>query len=272
MTTVIPLFAPAPVSGLSSVALASVLDQSMDCVKLVGLDGAIQYMNANGLCAMEVDDFCAIEGQPWASLWPEDARSSILKSMATANEGVTARFRAFCPTAKGEPRWWDVSVSAVTDGDGRQAGYLSVSRDVTESETAREALEVAATELKRRLANTYAMIGGLLAGAHLARSVRAALLSDHREDDERCLRQPGPGGRDRARHGGIGGEFVETWRARTWRDDQRQRLGRRRRRRHRMDRARHPQSRGAKPGRWPGAQADGPRRQGAAGVVRRHLG
>ncbi len=116
------LTAPDLVSGLSALALASVLDQSVDCVKLIGLDGTLQYMNGNGLCAMEVDDFCAIEGQPWASLWPEDSRSSILDSMSTANSGATARFRAFCPTAKGDPRWWDVSVSPVTDVEGRQVG------------------------------------------------------------------------------------------------------------------------------------------------------
>jgi PAS domain S-box-containing protein len=151
-------------SSLSSVALASVLDQSVDCVKLIGLDGAIRYMNPNGLCAMEVDDFCAIQGQAWADLWPDEARREILASYVAASSGEVVRFRAFCPTAKGTPRWWDVTVSAVTDDAGEHAGYLSISRDMTEHQLAREALEVAAAEMKHRLKNTYMMIASLLVG------------------------------------------------------------------------------------------------------------
>lgn len=158
------IIAPSAVSGLSSVALASVLDQSVDCVKLIGLDGDIRYMNGNGLCAMEIDDFCAVEGQAWADLWPDEARQAIMGAYPQAASGQTVRFRAFCPTAKGSPRWWDVTVSPVTDDSGRHAGYLSVSRDITDTENVREALEIAAAEMKHRLKNTYSMIGSLLIG------------------------------------------------------------------------------------------------------------
>ena len=159
--TVIQLTARA-VESLSPIALASVLDQSIDCVKLIGLGGDVQYMNANGLCAMEVDDFDRIRGRQWADLWPEDARTTIEDSLVTSAGGNPVRFRAFCPTAKGSPRWWDVSVSAVTDPAGNHAGYLSISRDMTENQAAAEALEIAAAEMKHRLKNTYTMISSLL--------------------------------------------------------------------------------------------------------------
>ena len=54
------------------------------------------------------------------------------------------RFRAFCPTAKGSPRWWDVTISSVLNDEGDPAGYLAVSRDVTENQLGFEALDVAA--------------------------------------------------------------------------------------------------------------------------------
>lgn len=81
------IIAPSAVSGLSSVALASVLDQSVDCVKLIGLNGDIRYMNGNGLCAMEIDDFCAVEGQSWADLWPDEARQAIIGAYPEAATG-----------------------------------------------------------------------------------------------------------------------------------------------------------------------------------------
>lgn len=160
--TVITSLAATEVGSLSPVALASVLDQSVDCVKLIGLAGEVQYMNANGLCAMEIDDYAAIHGLNWADLWPEESRHVIRDSLTTSAAGTPVRFRAFCPTGKGTPRWWDVSVSAVTDAGGDHAGYLSISRDVTDTHSAAEALEIAAAEMKHRLKNTYTMIGSLL--------------------------------------------------------------------------------------------------------------
>lgn len=150
------------VGRLSALGLASILDQSVDCIKLIDLDGTIQYMNDNGLCAMGIDDLCSVRGAVWADLWPGEARQLILASYPSAATGATARFRAFCPTAKGAPRWWDVSVSRVTDTEGQLAGYLSVSRDVTANQQSREALTIAAAELRHRLRNTYQMIASLL--------------------------------------------------------------------------------------------------------------
>lgn len=57
-----------------------------------------------------------------------------------------------------------MTVSPVTDDSGSHAGYLLVSRDSTETETARESLEIAAAEMKYRLKNTYSIIGSLLIG------------------------------------------------------------------------------------------------------------
>lgn len=148
--------------ALSSLSAASVLDQSVDCVKLIGLDGDIQYMNANGLCAIEGDDLASFIGLDWAGMWPDAAGAQIALSYTAAQAGEMANFRAFCPTDRGNPRWWDVSVSKVVDATGRHVGYLAVSRNVTEQHQSREALAVAAAEMTHRLKNTYMMVASLL--------------------------------------------------------------------------------------------------------------
>lgn len=147
---------------ISAEALANVIDQSVDCVKLLNVSGDVLWMNTNGLCAMEIDDHTAIYGREWAGLWPEENRKIVSDSLASAQGGETVRFEAFCPTAKGTPRWWNVTVSRVTGLEGENIGYLSISRDVTEAEMQRRALAVAAGELRHRLKNTYAMVCGLL--------------------------------------------------------------------------------------------------------------
>lgn len=149
---------------LSAETLASVLDQSVDCVKLIGLDRSVRYMNGNGLCAMEIDDFSLVEGAQWSSLWPAEARDRIDAACDAALGGETARLEAFCPTAKGTPRWWSVTVSPVRDARGKISGLLSISRDVSETRAAHEALEIAAAELRHRLSNAYQIVVSLITG------------------------------------------------------------------------------------------------------------
>lgn len=166
--------------ALSNETLAAVLDQSLDCIKLIAPDGTVQFMNSNGMCAMEIDSFQMVAGRPWAQLWPEEARPAIQKALADADTGISVRFDAFCPTAKGSPRWWDVSVARVADAFGENIGYLSVSRDVTEARLSREVAEIAVAEMRHRLKNSYAMVGGLLSA--LARG------NDQREEFVREIR------------------------------------------------------------------------------------
>ncbi|MBR2654979.1 MAG: PAS domain-containing protein [Loktanella sp.] len=151
-------------AAVSADALAHVLDQSIDCVKLLATDGTLRWMNSNGLCAMEIDDFDDVAGRPWGSLWPDAARDQIADGLIAARDGKDVRFDAFCPTAKGTPRWWSVTVTAVTGVDGQHAGFLSISRDISTAENQRRALMIAAEEMRHRLRNTYAMIGSLLRG------------------------------------------------------------------------------------------------------------
>ncbi|RYG29507.1 MAG: PAS domain S-box protein, partial [Burkholderiales bacterium] len=155
---------PTSVLGLPIETLASIVEQSMDCVKLIDQDGRLSYMNANGRCAMEIEDTRAVLGQPWLSLWPEEARDTITAAYAAASEGRSSRFDAFCPTAKGTPKWWNVSVSPIRDDNGIMSGYVAISRDVTDAELTRQALETTTAEMRHRLKNSYAMFGSLLSG------------------------------------------------------------------------------------------------------------
>ena len=129
--------------------LRSVLDASTDCIKVLTLDGALTYMNANGLCAMQVDDFDVIAGANWASLWPEENQDQVLAAIRAAQRGEATRFEAYCPTARGEPRWWDVSVAAVPDAEGQPGRIVSISRDVTGRVQRRMQVEAHERELER---------------------------------------------------------------------------------------------------------------------------
>lgn len=149
-------------TSASNDMLASILDQSADCIKVIGPTGSLDFMNSNGRCAMGIDDFAMVAGKDWWDLWPVEAQPLIRDAVAKAQDGQNSRFEAFCPTAKGEPRWWDVSVAPLRDEHGTLKGLISISRDISGDIAARELRESTAAEMKHRLSNAYALTSAIV--------------------------------------------------------------------------------------------------------------
>lgn len=172
---------PADFGNATNALLSAILDQSADCIKVIGLEGSVDYMNRNGQCAMEIDDFCVIAGQKWPDLWPEDGRPAILDAMERAAAGSLVRFEGFCPTAKGAPRWWDVSVSPLRRPDGSVQGFIATSRDITDRINQRALRDAMADEMRHRLRNNYVVVGSLLAAYARGRPEQAQFVRDMTE-------------------------------------------------------------------------------------------
>lgn len=150
-----------PFASASDELLAAILDQSPDCIKVLSADGRLEFMNRAGQCALEIDDFGTVAGQAWSALWPAESRHLIEEALSRAGLGRPAQFSAFCPTAKGSPRWWDVSVRPLQLPDGF-AGFVAISRDITARVEAQEMSEAIAAEMRHRLRNAYQVASGLM--------------------------------------------------------------------------------------------------------------
>lgn len=110
---------------------ATILESSPDCFKVLDAEGRIQFMNFNGLCQMEIDDFSVLKDKNWWDLWGTDNENLVRGAVERALQGENAQFTAFCPTAKGTPKWWDVMVSPVGKPGQQVKQIISVSRDIT---------------------------------------------------------------------------------------------------------------------------------------------
>ncbi|GLS71731.1 PAS domain S-box protein [Methylobacterium tardum] len=124
-----------------------VLASSADCIKVLSLDGRLEFMSEGGLCVMEVDDFSAIEGACWLDFWQGDDHAKALTAVEAAKRGDTGRFQGAAPTLKGSPRWWDVVVTPIQGASGRPEKLLSVSRDITATARASEKLRASEAQL-----------------------------------------------------------------------------------------------------------------------------
>ena len=112
--------------------LRAVLAGCGDCIKVLDLDGRLQFMSDGGKRVMEVDDFSVLKGCPWPDFWSGDGNRDALAAVEAAKAGKTARFRGAANTAKGNPRYWDVQVSPIFGAAGKSSQLLSISRDITE--------------------------------------------------------------------------------------------------------------------------------------------
>ncbi len=116
----------------------ALFQSSPDCVKILSPNGELLDMNTQGMCAMEIEEIERLKGKHWTQLWPAETQEMIEQALDKCRAGEPASFRGFCPTAKGNPRWWDVVVTLVLDGSGRM---LAVSRDITEHERIQKAIK-----------------------------------------------------------------------------------------------------------------------------------
>ncbi len=154
-------------------------------MKILGLDGCLMAMNANGICLMEIADFEALRGQPWASLWPEAQRGLIEAAIARGCDGQVTRFSAEAETGRGRLRAWEVLVSPVLGLNGRPEHLISVSRDVTERLQIEEENALLVGELAHRIKNMFAVVDGVIglsargnaAAAPFAAALRTRLVS-----------------------------------------------------------------------------------------------
>lgn len=139
--------------------LKSVIGASPDCIKVLDLDGRLQWMSENGLCAMEVQDFPAIRGTDWLTFWRgESEQRDAKKALSAAQRGETGRFTGFCPTLVGTPKWWDVVLTPMRAGDGAIHAFLSVSREITTLKATEQNLRRTEDELRRALEATEGRI------------------------------------------------------------------------------------------------------------------
>ncbi len=142
--------------------MRSILESSSDCIKVLGLDGSLQFMNAGGQHVMEVDDFETLRGCNWPDFWPAEGSQQARDAVAAAGAGKTTHFEGAAPTAKGSPRYWEVVVSPIFDENRKPIRILSVSRDVTSRKEVELQRETLARELVHRVNNTLAVVGAIV--------------------------------------------------------------------------------------------------------------
>ncbi|MEN2746779.1 GAF domain-containing protein [Sphingomonas sp. T9W2] len=138
--------------------MRSVLAASTDCIKVLDLNGDLTFMSDGGMKVMEISDFNAVKGCFWPSFLKDDGVGLGKEALAAARAGRSAHFEIAADTFLGTPKFWSVSVSPIFGENGEVVRILSVSRDHTTLQEAREQQLLLNGELSHRLKNVLAIV------------------------------------------------------------------------------------------------------------------
>lgn len=171
--------------------LNAIFTHSRDCIKLLTVDGEIEYASTSAAGALGVACGQDAVGRDWCSFWPETEHAALDAAITAAADGTSTRFDG---STGGEEaaRHWTVTISPVRGADRSITHLLAVSTDVTAqveaTERDRRRLEEAAREIDRaddiarelrhRLKNQLAVVGAV-----------AKLLARHTDDAKDLARK-----------------------------------------------------------------------------------
>ena len=109
----------------------SIIENSPDCIKVLDLEGLLQFMNPAGLKTMKITNFAEYLNFPYLDFFQGENREAAREALDRARHGETGVFQAYYPTLEGTPKWWDVHVTPIFSSGGQVERLLSVSRDIT---------------------------------------------------------------------------------------------------------------------------------------------
>lgn len=151
------------------------LNVSVDCIKILNLDGTLAHMNRSGCEALGVAPETGF-GQRWLRLLPDTIRAKGQRALNSALKGRNARFTGMSVIPGQAPQHWDNILTPVKDAQGEVSSILCVSRNITAQRSA---------ELRLRHASEHDELTDLpnrrCFNQHLKRALSAA------ESAQRCM-------------------------------------------------------------------------------------
>jgi PAS domain S-box-containing protein len=135
----------------------NIIESSADCVKVLDLDGHIQYMSQSGQRTLEITDASQFLNKKWVELWREEDRTRAEAALTEAREGGVGCYQGDSQTMSGTTKSWDVRITPALDRQGRIERLVAVSRDMTELKCAQQlAIQSEKLAATGRLAATIA--------------------------------------------------------------------------------------------------------------------
>lgn len=119
--------------GEAESVVRTIVEQTRDCIKVLDLEGRLQFLSRTGLDQLEVCEFDQVRGASYLSIWEGEQRAQCEAAIERARNGGIGEVVGLFPRDGVRPaRWWHVVISPLRDAAQRVVSLLAVSRDITE--------------------------------------------------------------------------------------------------------------------------------------------
>jgi PAS domain S-box-containing protein len=120
--------------------LRTIIETEPECVKVLGMDGALLEMNPAGLSMIEADSLEQVRGKPVYDYIGAGHRTAFVAFTESVLRGGSGTLEFEFVGLKGTRRWLDTNAVPLRDARGGIAGLLAITRDITERKQNEEAL------------------------------------------------------------------------------------------------------------------------------------
>jgi PAS domain S-box-containing protein len=117
----------------------SILESSVDCIKVADMDGRLLYISPPGLRVLGISDAASVLGHRWTGFWNAADQPRAAAALDAAKKGEPARFEG-CLYTESAATWWDVTIAPMSNEHGVIDRLLIISRENTEMKRAQAAL------------------------------------------------------------------------------------------------------------------------------------
>ena len=121
--------------------VTEMLNVSVDCIKVLGTDGSLIFMNNAGCQALGFDKNTRDFGMSWIALLPPGVQRRGRAALKKANQGLRSGFKGITSGSNANAIYWDNILTPVMDDDNKVTHVLCVSRDITQQVLAERKLK-----------------------------------------------------------------------------------------------------------------------------------
>jgi len=135
-------------SIISEAFLRSIIENEPECVKIIGFEGELKFMNPAGLKMLEIDDLEFVQGKCVYPLILEEHRNAFIELNQRVFKGESGTLQFQIVGHKGTKLWLETKAVPLYNSNGKIESSLGLSQNITERKRTEEDLILNLKELE----------------------------------------------------------------------------------------------------------------------------